>query len=241
MKRTAITGAAALAAALALVLTGCGSDTKTEPSTSKSETDDHHRRRAPRPRRRRRPRSRRATRMRRARTRRSPATSPRTTSRRRRSSAAIPARRPSICRSPTGWEPAGENTPEWAYGAIIYTGPEAAEYSPSIVALVSKLTGNVDPQTDHRPGSRRTAEPAGLERVERGREQHPRRVPGLPARWHLGVGWADQDRRAEDGRDPRRRRPLRAAAQRRRPGEPGRHRGCGNQRHRRADDHHAVT
>jgi hypothetical protein len=47
---------------------------------------------------------------------------------------------------PDGWEPAGEDTPEWAYGAIVYTGPEAAEYSPSIVALVSKLTGNVDPQ-----------------------------------------------------------------------------------------------
>jgi hypothetical protein len=45
-----------------------------------------------------------------------------------------------------GWEPAGKNTPDWAYGAIIYTGPEAAEYTPSIVALVSKLTGNVDPQ-----------------------------------------------------------------------------------------------
>src|SRR5258707_1969737 len=47
---------------------------------------------------------------------------------------------------PDGWEQAGENTPDWAYGAIIYTGPEAAEYTPSIVALVSKLTGNVDPQ-----------------------------------------------------------------------------------------------
>ncbi len=47
---------------------------------------------------------------------------------------------------PPGWEPAGENTPDWAYGAIIYSGPEAAEYSPSIVALLSKLTGNVDPQ-----------------------------------------------------------------------------------------------
>jgi hypothetical protein len=47
---------------------------------------------------------------------------------------------------PDGWEPAGENTPEWAYGAIVYTGPEAGEYSPSIVALLSKLTGNVDPQ-----------------------------------------------------------------------------------------------
>ena len=47
---------------------------------------------------------------------------------------------------PDGWEPAGENTPEWAYGAIVYTGPEAGDYSPSIVALLSKLTGNVDPQ-----------------------------------------------------------------------------------------------
>jgi hypothetical protein len=47
---------------------------------------------------------------------------------------------------PDGWEPAGENTPDWAYGAIIYTGPEGEEYTPSIVALVSKLTGNVDPQ-----------------------------------------------------------------------------------------------
>jgi hypothetical protein len=47
---------------------------------------------------------------------------------------------------PDGWEPAGEDTPDWAYSAIVYTGPDAGEYTPSIVALVSKLTGNVDPQ-----------------------------------------------------------------------------------------------
>jgi Probable lipoprotein LpqN len=47
---------------------------------------------------------------------------------------------------PDGWAPAGEDTPEWAYGAIVYTGPDAGDYTPSIVALVSKLTGNVDPQ-----------------------------------------------------------------------------------------------
>ncbi|MFI5509995.1 LpqN/LpqT family lipoprotein [Mycobacterium sp. NPDC051804] len=47
---------------------------------------------------------------------------------------------------PQSWEPAGADTPEWAYGAIVYTGPEAAEYSPSIVALLSKLTGNIDAQ-----------------------------------------------------------------------------------------------
>jgi hypothetical protein len=144
MRRTAITGAAALAAALALVLSGCGSDTKTEPSTSESETTT---------------------------TTTTDEATPTTTAKvaPRDEDAAGP--NPTIASyikdnniqetpvkrgdegSPTidlpipdGWEPAGENTPEWAYGAIIYTGPEAAEYSPSIVALVSKLTGNVDPQ-----------------------------------------------------------------------------------------------
>jgi serine/threonine protein kinase len=55
---------------------------------------------------------------------------------------------------PANWRPAGADTPEWAYGAIVYTGPEAAEYTPSIVAIVSKLTGNVDEQTilDLAPG-----------------------------------------------------------------------------------------
>ena len=38
MKRTAISGAAAVAAALAVVLSGCGSDTKTEPSATTSAT-----------------------------------------------------------------------------------------------------------------------------------------------------------------------------------------------------------
>lgn len=48
---------------------------------------------------------------------------------------------------PDGWEDAGADTPEWAYSTIVYTGPEAAEYPPSIVALVSRLDGDVDPQT----------------------------------------------------------------------------------------------
>lgn len=55
---------------------------------------------------------------------------------------------------PEGWETAGDETPEWAFGAIIYTGPDAGEYTPSIVALVSKLEGDVDPQAvlDAAPG-----------------------------------------------------------------------------------------
>jgi hypothetical protein len=47
--------------------------------------------------------------------------------------------------TPPGWEDAGPRTPEWAYGAIVSTDPAFAADPPSIMALVSKLTGNVDP------------------------------------------------------------------------------------------------
>jgi hypothetical protein len=144
MRASAITGVAAAFTALAVVLSGCGSDTKTATSSSsstessKSSTNSSTTKKKP-----------------------TVESSP--------AEAAGP--NPSIASyikdnnltetpvhmgdpgSPTinlpvpeGWEPAGENTPEWAYGAILYTGPEAAEYTPSIVAIVSKLTGDVDPQ-----------------------------------------------------------------------------------------------
>jgi len=47
---------------------------------------------------------------------------------------------------PDGWADAGSDTPATAYWAIIDNGPEAAAYTPSIVATVSKLVGDVDPQ-----------------------------------------------------------------------------------------------
>jgi hypothetical protein len=47
---------------------------------------------------------------------------------------------------PPGWEDAGPRTPEWAYCAIVSTDPAFAKDPPSIMALVSKLTGNVDPK-----------------------------------------------------------------------------------------------
>lgn len=47
--------------------------------------------------------------------------------------------------TPPGWEDAGTRAPEWAYGAIISTDPAFAADPPSIIAIVSKLTGNVDP------------------------------------------------------------------------------------------------
>jgi Probable lipoprotein LpqN len=46
---------------------------------------------------------------------------------------------------PPGWRDAGADTPEWAYGAILFTDPAMAQDPPTIIALVSKLTGNVDP------------------------------------------------------------------------------------------------
>jgi hypothetical protein len=46
---------------------------------------------------------------------------------------------------PPGWEDAGNRTPEWAYAAILSTDPAFAQDPPTIIALVSKLAGNVDP------------------------------------------------------------------------------------------------
>jgi hypothetical protein len=145
VKRTALTVTAAISAALAIVLSGCGSDSKTAPSTSSSSSKTTSS----------------------TSTKAAPSTKPRVAPR----DENAPGPNPTIASyiqqnniqetpvkrgdpgSPTidlpipeGWRPAGEDTPEWAYGAIIYTGPEAAEYTPSVVALVSKLTGNVDPQ-----------------------------------------------------------------------------------------------
>lgn len=48
---------------------------------------------------------------------------------------------------PAGWTPAGDLTPEWAYGAIYYGDTlKPLEDSTFMYAIASKLTGNVDPQ-----------------------------------------------------------------------------------------------
>lgn len=155
MKLSAFARTAAVAAALALVATGCGSDTKTEPSTSTSvestsaETTTTSAKAAP--------------------------STARIAPREEAPEGPAPTIADYIAENdiqespvnigdpgaptidlpmPDGWQPAGEDTPEWAYGAIFYDGPGAEEYTPSIVAIVSKLTGDVDPQAilDNAPG-----------------------------------------------------------------------------------------
>jgi hypothetical protein len=145
MRASALTGMAAAITALAVVLSGCGSDTKTATSSSSSTASS----------------SKSSSKSA------SPTTKPKVAQREEEAAGPNPTIATYIKDNgiteapvkmgdpgaptinlpvPEGWEPAGEDTPDWAFGAIVYTGPEGAEYSPSIVAIVSKLTGDVDPQ-----------------------------------------------------------------------------------------------
>jgi hypothetical protein len=46
---------------------------------------------------------------------------------------------------PPGWKDVGPRTPAWAWTALVPTDPAMAQDPPTIVAVMSKLTGNVDP------------------------------------------------------------------------------------------------
>ena len=46
---------------------------------------------------------------------------------------------------PPDWSDAGDQTPDWAYGAIVYDKPKDPADPPFMTAIASKLTGNVDP------------------------------------------------------------------------------------------------
>ena len=55
---------------------------------------------------------------------------------------------------PPGWQDAGPQAPEAAYDAFLYNTPATTADPPTIIALVSKLTGNVDGAKilDYAPG-----------------------------------------------------------------------------------------
>ena len=145
MRRSAMSGAAVIATTLAIVLSGCGSDTKTQPSTSNSTSKTTSAttsakaaptktKVAPRDEDAKGPNPTIATYIEQNKIQETPI------------KMGTPGAPTIDLPVPDGWRPAGSDTPDWAYGAIVFTGPEAAEYTPSIVALVSKLTGNVDQQ-----------------------------------------------------------------------------------------------
>lgn len=46
---------------------------------------------------------------------------------------------------PPDWRSAGDDTPDWAYGAIVYDKAVNPDDPPFIYAIASKLTGDVDP------------------------------------------------------------------------------------------------
>jgi Probable lipoprotein LpqN len=142
MKRlTAATGAGITAIALSLALVGCGSDSKTESTTSSTTST-------------------------------SAATSTSTTTQTTSAAAPTPAAAgpnktiqdyitenkivetqikhgdpgPTInLPVPDGWE-AKQGLPDAPYGAIVYKNSAVPDNPPRILALVSKLTGNVDPE-----------------------------------------------------------------------------------------------
>jgi hypothetical protein len=137
-KLTAVSGVAITAVALSLALAGCGSDTKTETKTSTSTSTSTST----------------TTSASAAAPTSAQASGPNKTIVDYIKENAItetPVHRgdpgsPAInLPFPPGWEDAGTRTPEWAYSAILATDPAFAADPPTIIAIVSKLTGNVDP------------------------------------------------------------------------------------------------
>jgi Probable lipoprotein LpqN len=86
---------------------------------------------------------------------------------------------------PDGWADAGPDTPPTAYWAIVDTGPEAAKYTPSIVATVSKLDGDVDPQKLIELASGATKNLPGFEAHGDGAQDN---LGGFPA-FQIGGTW----------------------------------------------------
>ena len=88
---------------------------------------------------------------------------------------------------PDGWADAGPDTPATAYWAIVDTGPEAAKYTPSIVATLSKLDGDVDPQKLIELAAGATKNLPGFKQMGEGNEDN---LGGSPA-YQLGGTWVE--------------------------------------------------
>lgn len=153
MRASALTGVAAAATALAVVLSGCGSDTQTATSSSSSTTKSSS--------------SKEST---------AASKTPKLTEPTEAPAGPNPTIADYIKENgitetpvkmgdpsaptinlpiPDGWAPLdAEKQPEWAYGVILDNGPDAGDDPANIVAIVSKLSGDADPQAilDAAPG-----------------------------------------------------------------------------------------
>src|ERR1700733_4231939 len=92
---------------------------------------------------------------------------------------------------PDGWADAGPGSPDTAYWAIVDTGPEAGKYTPSILATLSKLDGDVDPQKLIELAAGATKNLPGFKQMGEGSEDN---LGGSPA-YQLGGTWT------QDGQD----------------------------------------
>lgn len=94
---------------------------------------------------------------------------------------------------PEGWEEAGDRTPDWAFGAILFSDPAMAQDPPTIIALVSKLTGDVDPAKilEFAPG-----EIKNLPGYEGAEEGQPSKLSGFDATQIGGMYTKDGVKRA---------------------------------------------
>jgi hypothetical protein len=91
---------------------------------------------------------------------------------------------------PDGWVDAGPDTPPTAYWAIVDNGPEAAKYTPSIVATLSKLDGQVDPQKLIELAAGSTRNLPGFKAHGDGTEDN---LGGFPA-FQIGGTWTQDGR-----------------------------------------------
>lgn len=79
---------------------------------------------------------------------------------------------------PPGWVDAGQDSPDWSFGAIVYATPQDRGNPPTVIAAMSKLVGNADPDRilDYTPGE--TAKMGGFTPRD---EPHRLKVSGFDA------------------------------------------------------------
>jgi len=141
---------------------------------------------------------------------------------------------------PPGWRPAGNQRPEWAYGAIVYEKAEDPADPPFMTAIISRLSGNVEAAKifEYAPGLLQN-----LPGYEQDGEIQKSTLGGFEAIQFQGSYQREHPpvHRPENGGDPGEGRLAgRPATQRRRAAGPGRCDPRGGEGDRRGDEDHRL-